>query len=98
MDTDDGGPVGDGPGDGGGGAEESAGGLGLAGDASNETLPRSADNHRAAEGEQLALAADQLEVVVDVLPEADARIDQGPGTFDARRLGGGETLAQELGR
>ena len=43
-----------------------------------EALARGADHDRAAEREQLVQAAQQLEVVLDGLAEADARVEQHP--------------------
>jgi hypothetical protein len=58
------------------GAEEPLRRLGLAGDPADKTLAAGADNHRPPEGEELALAAEQLEVVLLRLAEADARVEQ----------------------
>ncbi len=58
-------------------------------------LAREADEHRPAERAELVEAADELEVVLGGLAEADARVEADPALVDSRRDGEREPLLEE---
>src|SRR5919108_204402 len=66
-----------------------------AGEAAEEGLARGADEHRETDRDDLVQAAQQCEVVLDGLAEADARVEHDPLLGDALREGEGGALLEE---
>ena len=69
--------------------------VGIADDAAERALAREADQHGTPEREQHVEAADELEVVLRRLAEADARVEADPLLRNPLRDGEREALLEE---